>query len=135
MKRRWGVVLLSGLLVSSCGDGNRQLSEAEKSAFGTYVDSLDSDVQGTWFTRMGMADEADSMLIYLRRELPQNGLDTTAFFVPQITEDMAIVKTLAFDSIGQSINEVLKRLDDHLTQAYVSYTTGLRYGFMQPDKV
>lgn len=135
MKRRWGVVLLSGLLVASCGDGNRQLSEADKSAFGTYVDSLDSDVQGTWFTRMGMVDEADSMLIYLRRELPQNGLDTTAFFVPQIAEDMAIVKTLAFDSIGQSINEVLKRLDDHLTQAYVSYTTGLRYGFMQPDKV
>ena len=40
------MVLLSGLLVASCGDGNRQLSEADKSAFGTSVDSLDSDVQG-----------------------------------------------------------------------------------------
>lgn len=130
------VVFLAGcMLLSACGGGKTELSEADMSAFGTYVDSLDNNLQGKWFTRMGMTEDADSLLAFLRRELPRDGLDTTAFFVPQIAEDMAVVNKLAFDSIGQSINEVLKRLDDHLTKAYVDYTTGQRYGFMRPDKV
>ena len=84
---------------------------------------------------MGVSADADSMLSYLRHELPRNGLDTTAFFIPQIAEDLHIIHTLAFDSLGQSINEVLTRLDHNLSKAYVEYSTGQRYGFMRPDKV
>ena len=129
------VIGLSVLLLGACSGGWRSQTEADLSAFSTYVDSLDSTVQGKWFTRMGVSEDADSMLSYLRRELPRNGLDTTAFFVPQIAEDLHIVHTLAFDSVGQSINEVLIRLDGNLSKAYVDYTTGQRYGFMRPDKV
>ena len=129
------VIGLSVLLLGACSSGWRSQTEADLSAFSTYVDSLDSTVQGKWFTRMGVSEDADSMLSYLRRELPRNGLDTTAFFVPQIAEDLHIVHTLAFDSVGQSINEVLIRLDGNLSKAYVDYTTGQRYGFMRPDKV
>ena len=129
------VIGLSVLLLGACSSGWRSQTEADLSAFSTYVDSLDSTVQGKWFTRMGVSEDADSMLSYLRRELPRNGLDTTAFFVPQIAEDLHIVHTLAFDSVGQSINEVLIRLDSNLSKAYVDYTTGQRYGFMRPDKV
>ena len=129
------VIGLSVLLLGACSGGWRSQTEADLSAFSTYVDSLDSAVQGKWFTRMGVSEDADSLLSYLRRELPRNGLDTTAFFVPQIAEDLHIIHTLAFDSVGQSINEVLIRLDSNLSKAYVDYTTGQRYGFMRPDKV
>ena len=129
------VIGLNVLLLGACSGGWRSQTEADLSAFSTYVDSLDSAVQGKWFTRMGVSEDADSLLSYLRRELPRNGLDTTAFFVPQIAEDLHIIHTLAFDSVGQSINEVLIRLDSNLSKAYVDYTTGQRYGFMRPDKV
>ena len=123
------------LLMVSCFEGNRELSEAEQSAFGTYVDSLDVDLKGQWFDRMGVSQDADSLLSFLRHELPRNGLDPTAFFIPQIEEDLDIIHKLAFDSLGVNINEVLKRLDDNLTEAYVSYATGQRYGFVRPDKL
>ena len=131
------VFLLLGacLLLASCIEGNRELTEADRSAFGTYVDSLDSALQGQWFDRMGMSSDADSLLSYLRQELPRHGLDTTAFFIPQIAEDLQTVHRLAFDSLGVSINEVLSRLDDNLSKAYVTYTTGQRYGFVEPGKL
>ena len=135
MKRHCLFPLLLFWLLVSCTEGRREPSEAELSAFGTYVDSLDTALTGHWFNRMGVSEQADSLLAYLRRELPRNGLDTAAFFVPQIAEDLDIVYTLAFDSVGQSINEVLKRLDDNLSKAYVDYATGQRYGFIQPGKV
>ena len=123
------------VLLASCVEGNRELTEAERSAFGTFVDSMDTSLTGKWFDRMGVSPEADSLLSYLRRELPLNGLDTTAFFVPQIAEDLQIVHLLAFDSVGVSINELLPRLDSLLSKAYVNYTTGQRYGFIRPDQL
>lgn len=163
------VILIFGacLLLDSCIIGNREPSEAELSAFGIYVNSLDtlqleqqldsllkSDSvlwegdkvvrqryaasgpfgdKPLWFTRMGVVPEADSLLSVLRRELTRNGLDTAAFFIPQIEEDLRVVHSLAFDSVGVSINEVLPRLDYHLSKAYIRYTAGQRYGFVRPD--
>ena len=123
------------VLLASCVEGNREPTEADLSAFGTFVDSLDTSLQGKWFDRMGVSSDADSFLSFLRSELPVHGLDTTAFFVPQIAEDLQIVHLLAFDSVGVSINEVLPRLDSLLSKAYVSYVTGQRYGFVQPEKL
>ena len=120
------------MLVSCFGHGNQELSEAERSAFGEYVNQLDSAVTGAWFDRMGVSADADSVLAYLRREVPRNGLDTAAFFVPEIAKDLEIVHQLLFDSVGVSINEVLPRLDAHLSKAYIRYATGQRYGFMKP---
>ena len=118
-------------MLTSCW-GGRGMTEAEQSAFGTYVDQMDSTLTGVWFDRMGVSEDADSVLAYLCREVPRNGLDTAAFFLPQITRDLEIVHQLAFDSVGVSINELLPRLDAHLTKAYIRYATGQRYGFMRP---
>ena len=84
---------------------------------------------------MGVSEDADSLLAFLRREAPLNGLDTLAFFVPQIAADLSIIHSLAFDSLGVDINEVLPRLDYCLSKAYVRYTSGQRYGFVRPDKL
>ena len=123
------------VLLASCVEGNHEFKESDRSAFGTFVDSLDVSLVGRWYDRMGVSQDADSLLSYLRRELPSNGLDTAAFFVSQIAEDLKIVHLLAFDSVGVSINELLPRLDSLLSKAYVSYTTGQRYGFIQPDQL
>ena len=122
-------------LLASCGLGSHEPTEADLSAFGTYVNQLDSSVTGHWFTRMGLSDDADSVLAVLQREVPANGLDSSLYKISQIEEDLKIVRSLAFDSVGQSINEVLPRLEKNLSQAYVSYATGQRYGFVRPKKV
>lgn len=88
-----------------------------------------------WFTRMGLCAAADSLLALLRREVPAGGLDSSAFFVPEIAYDLSIVRQLAFDSLGVDINEVLMRLDYHLSKAYVRFATGMRYGFVRPDRL
>ena len=100
-----------------------------------YTDIPQFDEKPVWFSRMGVSEDADSLLAFLRREAPRNGLDTLAFFVPQIAEDLAIVRELAFDSLGVDINDLLPRLDYRLSKAYVRYTTGQRFGFMRPDRV
>ena len=157
------------MLLASCINGNREYNEADHSAFGEYVNALDTlqmekclthilnadtskwaadePVRGRyaaiekyenaplWFSRMGVSSQADSLLSFLQRELSRNGLDSAAFFLPQIAADLEVVHKLAFDSVGQSINEVLPRLDYLLSKAYARYTVGQRYGFVRPDKM
>ncbi len=108
---------------------------ADKTVRQHYTDKDGVEDAPLWFSRAGVSPLADSLLAYLRRELPSNGLDTLAFFIPQIAADLDVVHKLAFDSVGQSINEVLPRLDYYLSKAYVRYTVGQRYGFVMPDKL
>ena len=100
-----------------------------------YADISKFEDVPLWYSRMGVIGEADSLLSYLRRELPQSGLDTTAFFLPEIAEDLGIVRALAFDSLEQDINDLLPRLDYHLSKAYVRYAVGQRYGFVRPARL
>jgi len=101
-----------------------------------YYQTADDRLQASrWFDRSGVSADADSMLAVLRRELPRNGLDTTAFGVPRIAEYLDIVHRLTFDSVGLSINHVLPRLDYLLSKSFVRYTIGQRYGFTRPDKL
>ncbi len=160
-------LMMASVLMISCAEGRHSPTEADLSAFGTYVNALDTpqlkqnmqkllagdtarwkadkavkaryaaidryESSPIWFSRLGVSADADSLLAFLRRELPQNGLDTAAFFVPEIRDDLAIVHQLSFDSLGVSINEVLPRLDYHLSKAYARFATGQRYGFISPE--
>ena len=100
-----------------------------------YTDISKFEDTPLWYSRMGVIGDADSLLSYLRRELPQSGLDTMAFYLPQIAEDLGIVRALSFDSVGQNINDLLPRLDYHLSKAYVRYAVGQRYGFVRPVRL
>lgn len=91
--------------------------------------------EALWFTRMGLSSDADSLLAILRRELPRHALDSATFFIPAIAEDLHVVRALAFDSLGLDINDVLTRLDYHLSQAFMRYAVGQRYGFVRPDRL
>ena len=120
------------LLMACHEKAARELTEADRSAFGEYVNQMDSTLTGVWFDRMGVSQDADSVFAILSREVPRNGLDTAAFLIPQIANDLEIVHKLAFDSVGVSINELIPRLDANLTKAYIRYATGQRFGFMRP---
>ena len=106
--------------------------EADKAVQQYYAERTHEPL---WYALAGVTDQADSLLAHLQRELPKHGLNPKAFFLSEIETDLDIVHKLAFDSVGQSINEVLPRLDYHLTKAYVRYTIGQRYGFIRPDQV
>ena len=136
---------------SAFGTFVHALDTAEQRAYLTHLLDADSSkweadkavrqyyAEGThepfWLTRDGVTDQAGSLLTQLQRELPQHGLNPKAFFLSEIETDLETVHKLAFDSVGQSINEVLPRLDYHLTKAYARYTVGQRYGFIRPDVV
>lgn len=109
--------------------------EGDKAVKARYASIEKLEDKPLWFSRLGVVPEADSLLAFLRNELPKHALDTTSFYLPQIAEDLRIVHCLAFDSVGISINEVLPRLDYYLSKAFVRYTGGLRYGFTNPDKL
>ena len=113
-------------------DADSSKWEADKVVHQYYAERTHDPL---WYAREGVTDQADSLLSHLQRSLPQQGLNPKAFFLSEIESDLDIVHKLAFDSVGQSINEVLPRLDYHLTKAYVRYTVGQRYGFVRPDKV
>ena len=100
-----------------------------------YNGKLENDRLSLWFTRMGVADEADELLAWLRREVPAAGLDSTAFKLSEIAQDLSVVHLLAFDSLGIDINTLLPRLDYNLTHAYMHYAVGQRYGFVNPDRL
>ena len=156
------IAIISSLLAFFLGCQDIRHTVTRDSAFGQYEERLDTSLcrnflrkaingdtsrwvadktvrqyykehpEPLWYTPMGVSEDADSLLSYLRRELPMNGLDTTAFFIPQIAANLNTVHQLAFDSLQLDINEVLPRLDFLLSKAYVRYTIGQRYGFSRP---
>ena len=155
------VICLVTLLLTACTNVFGP-SEADLSAFGDYVYRIDTlqlrvgysqmttgdttvrqcyaarmgtDHMSLWHTRLGVDEDADELLTWLRHEVPLAGLDTTAFRLPEIARDLNIVHTLAFDSLGIDINTLLPRLDYNLSQAYISYVIGQRYGFVRPDEL
>ncbi len=158
-------LLLGGKIFISCLE--KPLTEADVSAFGPFVERLDTlllekslkvlldtDTSSwkadlavkkryqdfhklidapVWYDRMGLKADADTVFTVLKREVMGNGLDGTAFSIPQLEKDFELVHSLAFDSLRQDINEVLPRLDYLLSKAYVRFTVGQRFGFMRPD--
>ena len=100
-----------------------------------YADVERATEHPIWYTRMGVSEDADQLLAHLRQALPANGMDSTAFFVPQIAADLQMVHQLSFDSLGIDINDVLPRLDYHLSKAFMLYSTHQRYGFVRPGKL
>lgn len=85
-----------------------------------------------WTDWYGIKPQADTLLAKLDR-VGEHGLSTRFFLVDSIRMDMA--RVLAFQSNSREvtdINQVIARLDYHLTRSFLRYYVGQRYGFMQP---
>ncbi len=87
-----------------------------------------------WIDRHGLDNRADTLLSYLR-QVDHMGFSKRKFRVEQIDRDLDRMRRLDFDTARNSVNKVLARLEYNLTKAYLRYTAGQRFGFMNPRYV
>ncbi len=83
-----------------------------------------------WIDRMGAGSRADTLLSWLA-QTPALGLKKSSFHVDEITADLEKLRRLRF-SPDESINTVAARVEFNLTQAYLRYVCGQRFGYVNP---
>ncbi|MBQ2495014.1 MAG: L,D-transpeptidase, partial [Prevotella sp.] len=86
-----------------------------------------------WIDRHGLDERADTLLHYLGT-IEQMGFNKKKFAIPQIEKDLERIRQLDLvdDKDTIDINQVMARLEYYLTKAYLRYTAGQRYGFVNP---
>lgn len=87
-----------------------------------------------WIDRLGVDERADTFLTYLE-EVKNIGFNPEKFRIAQIKADLKRVRTLDFDFDGKAVNKVFARLEYNLTKAYLRYTVGQRFGYMNPHYI
>lgn len=113
----------------------RQLmkSETSSSAAVRFVRNYyTSDSSFIWIDRNGMDYRADTLLSFISK-VDEMGFRKELFRVSQIEEDLKRVRTLNFDSTSNNINKVLARLEYNLSRAFVRYSSGQNFGFVNPS--
>lgn len=84
-----------------------------------------------WIDRLGVDGRADTLLDVLRT-VDDMGFSRKKFFVDDIEKDLKLIRNLDFDDDGNTAGEVAARLEYMLTAAFMRYTTGQRFGFVNP---
>jgi len=87
-----------------------------------------------WLDAQGVDSRPDTLLSVLQGELPAMGFDERRFHLDDIRQDLQRMRTLDF-SAPDDINSVAARIEYRLTKAYMSYVTGQRFGFVNPNYV
>lgn len=87
-----------------------------------------------WMTRDGVSAKADSLVAYLER-VEQVGISPKLFYASQIKDDLERVRSLNFGEGKNSVSRVYGRLEYLLTKAFLRYTEGQRFGFVNPREV
>ena len=87
-----------------------------------------------WVDYRMLDDCADTLLAILEARLPAIGFNQYAFNLSQIREDLERMRSLQFDKTND-INLVMARLEYNLSKAYIRYTAGQRFGFVNPNYV
>lgn len=83
-----------------------------------------------WMDRTGKDSRPDTLLFWLRR-VGELGMTERSFAVAAIEDDVRRVRQLDFD--GQNTaTQVFARLELRLTNAYLRYVSGQRFGFVNP---
>ena len=85
-----------------------------------------------WLDWYGVKALADTLLSRLER-VGEHGLNSSFFFKDTIKADMSSVRSFSSNGMEEpNINQVIARLEYHLTKSFLRYYVGQRYGFMQP---
>ena len=88
-----------------------------------------------WVTRDGVSSKADSLVAYLAT-VDSIGFSRDKFCYSTLVGDLQRVRSLDFDKDEDSrnnIHQVYARLEYNLTQAFLRYTEGMRFGFVNPS--
>lgn len=84
-----------------------------------------------WIDRQGADKRADSLLNRLA-DIQKMGFRPERFRVGQIQKDLNVLRKLCFGSADNDINHVLARLEYNMTKAFLRYSAGQSFGFMNP---
>lgn len=87
-----------------------------------------------WISREGILERADTALAYLW-QAAGCGLDTSKLRVRQIADDIRRLRSLDVHGQGGEINKIMARVEYNLTRAYIRYSSGQMFGFVNPDKL
>lgn len=85
-----------------------------------------------WIECFGVDERADTLIQYLKA-VNEIGFSQSAFCVDDMECDLKRIRTLNFEGEKNDINTVMARLEYHLTKAFLQYTTGQRFGFVNPQ--
>ncbi len=86
-----------------------------------------------WIDRHGIDGRADTLLAYLER-VGATGLKEAMFRKIQLADDLHRLREMDANE-QDDINALMARLEYNLTRAFLKYTSGQRYGFVNPDKL
>ncbi|MBO4785872.1 MAG: L,D-transpeptidase, partial [Prevotella sp.] len=110
-------------------------SETSSSAAVKYVcDYYNAGKPLVWIDRHGMDSRADTLLSFVSG-VEEMGFKKEIFRVAQIEEDLEKVRNLDFDESSNSVNKVLARLEYNLSRAFMRYSSGQNFGFVNPSLV
>ncbi len=79
------------------------------------------------------ASVADTVIAIIR-DSRSHGLNPETFSCSAISDDLTRLDSLWFDSLN-TVNNVLARLEYNLSKAFLSYSAGMRYGFVRPQRL
>lgn len=85
-----------------------------------------------WITRHGVDDNADTLLSYLE-DAKVHGLTSQSLHVEKIKLTLQLLRNREFSDID--VNKVMARLEFWLTQSYLRFAAGQRYGYVRPKKI
>lgn len=88
-----------------------------------------------WTSEEGVSDKVDTLLYYLR-EAENCGLKRSNFHLDEIERELQVARAYVPDSCDEaSVSRTMGRLDYLLTEAYMRYAYGQRYGYVRPYKL
>lgn len=108
-------------------DGDRTLS-------GRYLRKYYLTDKGRfiWIDRLGTDGRSDTLLAYVSR-VGEMGFASSVFGDSAIAADLRRIRSLDFDNAENCINKVASRLEYRLTKAFLKYSSGQRFGFVNPQ--
>ena len=83
-----------------------------------------------WITRHGIDEKADTLISYLK-SMEDEGFKPSSFRVTEIEKDLHKLRNRENDK--EDINKLMGRLEFHLTQSFLRYAAGQRYGYVLPS--
>lgn len=87
-----------------------------------------------WMNDPRLLGEADSLVSYLRQQVPAMGFDPNVFLLDSIGCDLDSLQTIRPDSLTQPA-ALLARLELNLSKMYLRYASGQHFGFTNPYRM
>lgn len=87
-----------------------------------------------WIDRIGVDKRADTLLMVLK-ESSRHGINPQLFNLHLIEQDLQQVRNLQVDTTQTTYNKIYARIEYRLTKAFLRYSVGLHFGFVNPNKI